>query len=65
MRAAPQMKVEVDGAIVTRPGVVDVLQQDRAGIIARMRPQLLPGEILVERLGRIPTIVKEPPCLST
>jgi hypothetical protein len=51
MRAVPQMKVELDGAIVTRPGV-----------LAHMRPQLLPGEILVERVGRIPTIHREALC---
>ncbi len=63
MRAVPQMKVEVDGAIVTRPGVLDVLQQNHAGLIAHMRPQLLPGEILVERIGRIPAIHRDTPCL--
>lgn len=67
MRTVPQMKVEVDGVTVFRPGVLDVLAQDLVGkpTIAHMRPQLLPGETLVERVGCIPAIIKEAPCLST
>jgi hypothetical protein len=59
MHSAPLMKVEVGGVIVTRPGVVDVLLYDRTGkpTVSHMRPQLLAGEVLVERLGRIPAIV--------
>lgn len=46
MHAVPMMRVEVAGVIVTRPGVLDVLQYDGAGrpTVSRMRPQLLPGE---------------------
>jgi hypothetical protein len=65
MRAVPQMRVEVAGVIVTRPAVLDVMQHDRAGTIARLLPQLHPGEALVERPGRIRAIVKEQPCPST
>jgi hypothetical protein len=53
------MRVEVDGVVVSRPGVLDVLQYDSTGkaTLSRMRPQLLPGEVLVERAGQIPAIV--------
>lgn len=62
MRAVPMMRVEVAGAIVTRPGVLDVLQYDSSGkpTVARMRPQLEADEVLVERAGRIPAIVRRP-----
>ena len=58
MRAVPMMRVEVNGAVVSRPGVLDVLQYDIAGrpTLSRMRPQLLPGEVLIERAGQIPAI---------
>lgn len=58
MRPAPMMRVEVGGTVTLRPGVLDVLQYDGTGkpTISRMRPQLLPGEVLVERLGKIPAI---------
>lgn len=61
MRPVPMMQVEVDGAIVRRPGELDVRQYDQAGrpIVVRMRVQLQPGERLIERLGKIPKIVKE------
>lgn len=64
MRHVPMMKVEVDGAIVHRPGVLDVLQYDGTGrpTVSRMKPQLLDGEVLVERPGEIPQIVKDAPC---
>lgn len=64
MRAVPMMRVEVDGAMVRRPGVVDVLLYDHTGkpTVARVRPQLLPGEVLVERAGQIPAIFQETPC---
>jgi hypothetical protein len=58
------MRVEIGVAIVIRPGVLEVLQQDCAGkpTVSRMRPSLEPGEVLQERPGRIPVIVKETPC---
>lgn len=58
MRAVPMMSVEVDGVVVRRPGVVKVIQCG-ASVIAHMRPQLEPGEQLVEREGKITAIVKE------
>jgi hypothetical protein len=55
------LSVEVDGAIVRRPAVPQVLQFDPAGpsTVVRLQPQLLAGEILVERAGRIAAIVRE------
>jgi hypothetical protein len=52
------MRVEVNGTVEHRPGVLDVLQYDGDGkpTLSRMRPQLLPGEILIERAGQIPAI---------
>lgn len=59
MRDVPMLRVEVNGAVEHRPGVLDVLQYDGTGkpTLSHMRPQLLPGETLVERLGQIPAIV--------
>jgi hypothetical protein len=59
------MSVEVAGQVVRRPSVADVLVYDRTGrpAVARMRPELLEGERLIERAGQIPAIVKEAPCL--
>jgi hypothetical protein len=53
------LRVEVDGKVVQRPGVLDVLQYDATGkaTLSRLRPQLLPGETLVERVGAIPVVV--------
>jgi hypothetical protein len=61
MRTVPMMRVEVAGVIVTRPGQLDVLQYDSTGkpTVSRMRPQLLAGEVLVERTGRIPAIARD------
>lgn len=58
MRPVPMMRVEVDGKTVSRPGVLEILQYDSAGkpTMSRMRPDLLPGEVLIERLGQIPVI---------
>lgn len=43
--------------------MLDVLQYDATGkpTLSRMRPQLLPGETLVERAGQIPAIVGSVP----
>jgi hypothetical protein len=53
------MRVEVDGIVVRRPGVLDVLQYDSKGnaVLSHLRPQLLPGEVLVERVGAIPAVI--------
>lgn len=58
MRTPPMMRVEVEGVVLRRPGVLDILQCDGDGrpTLSRMRPQLLPGEILIERAGQIPVI---------
>jgi hypothetical protein len=58
-REVPMMRVEVDGKVVRRPGVLDVLQCDGNGkpTLSRMRPQTLPGELLIERAGTFPAIV--------
>jgi hypothetical protein len=58
MREVPMMRVEVNGTVEHRPGVLDVLQYDSTGkpTLSRMRPQLLPGETLIEREGQIPAI---------
>jgi hypothetical protein len=63
MRVPPMMSVELDGQIVRRPGVLDVLQYDAAGtpVISRIRPQLLAGEMLQERIARIPAIIRTKP----
>lgn len=63
MRAVPMMRVEIAGAVVTRPGQLDVLQHDDTGrpTISRMRPQLEAGEVLQERPGRIPAIIRNAP----
>lgn len=60
MRVPPMLKVEVDGQVIRRPGVLDVLQRDLAGrpTVSRMRPQLEAGEVLRERVGQIPAIVR-------
>ncbi|QJE03066.1 hypothetical protein HH212_26280 [Massilia forsythiae] len=61
MRIPPLLNVEVDGITVRRPAELDVLVRDLTGrpTVSRVRPQLLPGELLQERLGRIPAIIKE------
>lgn len=63
MREVPMMRVEVDGVVVRRPGVLDPLLYDRTGkiVMSRMRPQTLPGELLVEREGTFPAIVGAQP----
>ncbi|TQK10231.1 hypothetical protein [Herbaspirillum sp. SJZ107] len=61
MRFSPMLRVEVGGQIVRRVGEVEILAHDPLGrpTIARMRPQLLAGEVLRERLGTIPEIIQE------
>jgi hypothetical protein len=58
-REVPMMRVEVDGVVVRRPGVLDVLQYNSTGKVtmSRMRPQTMPGEVLIERNGTFPAIV--------
>lgn len=55
----PMLRVEIDGKIVRRPGVLHVLQSDSQGnaVLSHLRPQLLPGETLVERNGAIPAVI--------
>jgi hypothetical protein len=61
MRQAPQMRAEVAGVIVTRPGVPVVLYRDAQGspTVVHIQPMLEPGEILLERSGMIPEIIKQ------
>jgi hypothetical protein len=63
MRTQPMLSVEVGGCIVRRPAVLEVLQYDRAGrpTISHMRPQLEAGEVLQERAGTIPAIIRTGP----
>ena len=56
---APMLPVELDGVVVKRASVPEVLLYDRYGspAMVHMRPQLSHGEVLVERAGTIPLIV--------
>jgi hypothetical protein len=58
-REVPMMRVEVDGVVMRRPGVLDVLQVDGNGnpTLSRMRPLTMPGELLLERAGTFPAII--------
>ena len=60
MRQPVMMKVEIGGDVVRRVGEVEIIARDLSGrpTISHLRPQLLAGEILRERLGRIPEIIK-------
>jgi hypothetical protein len=55
----PTVKVEVDCKTFTRPHVIRILSCTEKGIVTCTQPQLWLGEILVERVGQIPMIVKE------
>lgn len=61
MHVPPMLKVEVGGQIVRRVGEVEILARDPLGrpTISRMRPKLLAGEVLRERLGTFPEITQE------
>lgn len=61
MRVPPMLSVEVAGRVERRHVELEVLMHDSTGRAAvwRLRPQLLQGEVLQERLGRIPAIIKE------
>jgi len=63
MRAVPMLRVEVAGTVVSRPGQLEVLLYDGTGrpTVSRMRPRLEAGEVLQERPGRIPAIVRTAP----
>jgi len=63
MRVPPMLSVELDGQIVRRPGVLDVLQYgvDGRPVVSRIRPQLLAGEVLRERAGTFPAIDRATP----
>jgi len=63
MRVPPMLSVEVNGQVVRRPGVLDVLQYGADGkpAVSRMRPQLLDGEVLRERAGTFPAIDRATP----
>ncbi|MDN4061290.1 hypothetical protein QPK31_24015 [Massilia sp. YIM B02769] len=59
-RPIPSLRVQIGSEIVLRRAVPHVLECDdlssRATVVS-LRPQLRPGEILVERMGEIPLIV--------
>jgi len=62
MRQPVMMKVQIGGDVVRRAGHVEILACDAAGrpTISRMRPQLQPGERLLDRIGTFPAIIKDP-----
>jgi hypothetical protein len=54
------MKVEIGGDIVRREAEPLHLYDNRGRLIAtRMRPSVRPGEVLVDRLGTFPKIIRE------
>jgi len=59
-RPIPSLRVQIGSEIVLRRAMPQVLECDdltsRATVVS-LRPQLRPGEILVERMGDIPLIV--------
>ncbi len=61
-RPVPSLRVQIGGEIVLRRAVPQVLECDdltsRATVVS-LRPQLRPGEILVERMGDIPLIIAD------
>ena len=61
-RQVPSLRVQIGSEIVLRRAVPQVLECDdltgRATVV-HLRPQLRPGEILVERLGDIPLIIAD------
>jgi hypothetical protein len=63
MRPVLMMKVEIAGAVVERLGQLEVLLYDCTGrpTVSHMRPQLEAGEVLQERPGRIPAIIRIEP----
>ena len=59
-RPIPSLRVQIGSEIVLRRAEPQVLQCDDLtgrAIVVHLRPQLRPGEILVERMGDIPLIV--------
>jgi len=61
-RPIPSLRVQIGSEIVLRRAVPQVLECDdltsRATVVS-LRPQLRPGEILVERMGEIPLIIAD------
>ncbi|HBI70711.1 MAG TPA: hypothetical protein DDZ22_17405 [Massilia sp.] len=61
-RPIPSLRVQIGSEIVLRRAVPQVLEcDDRTGraTVVHLRPQLRPGEILVERMGDIPLIIAD------
>jgi len=54
------VRVEIDGKEERRQAIPEALLYDNAGkpVVMRTRAQLYEGEQLVERLGKIPKIIK-------
>ena len=60
MRTPPMLRVEVGGHVVRRQAVPLHLYDKTGRIVATsLHPQLEPGEILRERLGTFPAIIRE------
>ncbi|WP_305821375.1 hypothetical protein [Massilia brevitalea] len=61
-RPIPSLRVQIGSEIVLRRAEPNVLECDdltgRATVV-HLRPQLRPGEILVERMGDIPLIIAD------
>jgi hypothetical protein len=54
------VRVQIGGDVVRREAEVEILARDVMGrpTISHMRPKLYAGEILCERIGMIPVIVR-------
>lgn len=60
LREPPYMKVSIGGDVVRRQAEPLHLYDSTGRIVATcMKPSLHPGELLVERLGAIPKIIRE------
>jgi len=61
-RPIPSLRVQIGSEIVLRRAEPQVLECDDLtgrAIVVHLRPQLRPGEILVERMGEIPLIIAD------
>ncbi len=61
-RPIPSLRVQIGSEIVLRraePNVLECDEQTGRATVVHLRPQLRPGEILVERMGDIPLIVAD------
>lgn len=65
-RSVPSLRVEIGQEVVPRRAELEVPARDASGrpTIVHLRPEVRPGEILVERLGDIPIIVTDAECTA-